>query len=61
MLKSQNHWYYDKSGKARHLTESIGHSKNQGHKRSRFWLGIAEAMADQWTEYLINKSEDNAA
>jgi len=48
--------YYDKSGKARHLTESIGHSSKQGHKRSRFWPGIANAMAEQWGEYLLTKS-----
>jgi hypothetical protein len=42
--------YIDKSGKKRYFTDSIGHSKKQGHKRSRFWPGIARAMAEQWTE-----------
>jgi hypothetical protein len=29
--------------------------KNTGHLHSRFWAGIADAMAEQWTEYLIGK------
>jgi len=47
--------YYDKSGKARHLVDSIGGGKNQAKKRSKFWPGIAQAMAEQWTQYLLTK------
>lgn len=43
-----NPLYKDKSGKSRYHTDSIGGGKNQAHKRSRFWPGIAQAMADQW-------------
>lgn len=39
--------YIDKSGKKRHLTESLSGSKGN-KKRTRFWKGIAAAMADQW-------------
>lgn len=39
--------YIDKSGKKRHLTESLSGSKGN-KKRTRFWKGIATAMADQW-------------
>lgn len=28
-----------------------------GHERSRFWNSIAQAMAEQWTEYILNNSK----
>jgi hypothetical protein len=41
--------YIDKSGKKRYLVDSIsGTSKDAGKKRSKFFKGVAKAMADQW-------------
>jgi hypothetical protein len=41
--------YIDNSGKKRYSTDAISGNNNGGHKRSRFWKGIANAMAEQWT------------
>jgi hypothetical protein len=40
--------YVEKSGKVRYFTESIGHSNTQAKRRSKTFLGIAQAMAEQW-------------
>lgn len=40
--------YYDKSGKARHHTDSISSGPNQRKERARFFPGIAQAFAEQW-------------
>ena len=41
--------YIDKSGRPRYFTDSISNwSKNAKHERSRFFPGIAAAMAEQW-------------
>lgn len=41
--------YIDKSGKPRYFTDAIsGLGKNAKKDRSRFFHGIASAMADQW-------------
>ena len=41
--------YIDKSGKARYFTDAIiGFSKDAQKRRSRFFPGIAKAMATQW-------------
>jgi site-specific DNA-cytosine methylase len=58
--------YHVDSGKAREKVrnnkihkgmqpDDIVFGKNSKLERSRFWKGIANAMAEQWTEYLINK------
>ncbi|MCK5617450.1 DNA cytosine methyltransferase [Candidatus Pacearchaeota archaeon] len=44
-----NPTYIDKSGKPRYFTDAIsGCGKNAKKDRSRFFIGIAEAMANQW-------------
>lgn len=43
--------YIDKSGKHRSRTEAL--SSRQRKERSRFWKGIAEAMAEQWNETIL--------
>ena len=41
--------YIDKSGKKRYRTDAIsGSSKNAQKERSKFFTGIAQAMAEQW-------------
>jgi len=41
--------YIDKSGKPRYFTDAIsGYSKNAKQSRSRFFVGIAKAMAAAW-------------
>lgn len=40
--------YIEKSGAKRYFTDAISGSKNGGHKRSKFFPGIAKAMAEQW-------------
>jgi hypothetical protein len=40
--------YIDKSGKKRYFNDSISGTNNGGHKRSKSFPSIAEAMADQW-------------
>ena len=37
-----------KSGKRRYFTDAISGGKYGGHKRSRTFQGIADAMAEQW-------------
>lgn len=42
--------YIQENGKKRYRTDAIsGHSKDAQKERSRFYPGIAEAMATQWT------------
>lgn len=43
--------YIEKTGKVRYFTEA----KHSGHIRSKTFSGIAQAMANQWGKYLINK------
>jgi hypothetical protein len=50
--------YIDKSGKKRYLTDSIKGINGGGHKRSRFFEGIANAMAKQFGDYVFNKLND---
>lgn len=39
-----------KSGKSKYsVFGKLG--KGKGHERSKFHIGIAEAMAEQWTDY----------
>ena len=41
--------YTDSSGKKRYFTEAMsGNRQTEFKNRSKFWPGIAEAMADQW-------------
>lgn len=40
--------FVDGNGKARHFTDAIN-GKNRQHERSRTFIGIAEAMAEQWS------------
>lgn len=46
--------YMDKSGKRRYFTDSISGSKNGAYYRSKTFPGIAEAMAKQWSEYVLS-------
>lgn len=48
-----------KSGKSKYsVLGKLG--KGKGHERSKFHHGIAEAMATQYTEFFINKTQSNA-
>ena len=40
--------YIDDSGKKRYFTDAHSGTKDAGYLRSKFWPGIANAMADQW-------------
>lgn len=40
--------YVDKSGKNRHFADAINGQRKGSHFRSKFWPGIADAMAEQW-------------
>jgi site-specific DNA-cytosine methylase len=49
--------YTDYTGKKRYFTDAIGGYHGEGNstlKRSKTFPGIAEAMATQWTEYILN-------
>lgn len=58
-IVSQGDFYYDKSGKKRDRWFDKGGSKNINDKqermkfRSRTFQGIADAMAEQWGDYLL--------
>jgi len=41
-------YIYEKTGKNIHWEEAVGGGKNRSKNRSRFWVGIADAMAEQW-------------
>ncbi len=45
--------YIEKSGKKRYFTDAIS-GKNGGHKRSKSFHGIANAMVEQWKNILTN-------
>lgn len=47
--------YKTKSGKNLYFTEA----KTTGHTRSKTFPGIANAMASQWSEFLLNESNNN--
>ena len=50
------------TGKAknRYFCDSLYDNKiNTGHRRSKFWNGIANAMAEQWTEYYLTHKLQN--
>ena len=49
--------YIDYTGKKRYITDAISGSRNGSYKRSKSFTGIAEAMAEQWGNYLIEKRE----
>lgn len=52
--------YRKKTGKIknRYFTDSISNNKfKTGLQKSKTFPGIANAMADQWTEYIINQSQ----
>jgi len=44
--------YVDKSGQKRYFTDSISGIKNGGHLRSKSFSGIANAMVQQWGNYI---------
>lgn len=46
--------YVDKSGKKRYFVDSISGQKNGAHLRSKTFQGIAEAMAAQWGDAIMN-------
>lgn len=55
-------WVYPKSGSGKRM--SITHAKNPSTNnpknalmRSKTYSGIASAMADQWTEFFLNKKK----
>lgn len=55
LFESQTHtpkpepiYICEKTGKNVHWEEAIGGGKNRAKNRSRFWQGIADAMAEQW-------------
>ena len=51
--------YFTKTkGKAIHFTEGFKGEKDRGRGRSRFWNGIANAMAKQWTEYIYERTPE---
>jgi len=47
--------YVDQSGKKRYFTDAIGGKNKGGYKRSKTFPGIARAMAEQWSRYLLEK------
>ena len=50
--------YVDKSGKKRYFTDAIsGFSKDSKKNRSKTFPGVAHAMATQWSEYILNGSD----
>lgn len=52
IIDKPNPTYTDKSGKKRYFVDSIsGNNKNSSRERSRFFPGIAKAMADQWGRF----------
>lgn len=48
MMEKPPYLSIGKGGKKRHFVDSISSGKNQNKIRSRFWPGIANAMATQW-------------
>ncbi len=48
-IEKPNPIYIDKSGKKRYFTDAISGSNNGGHKRSKSFSGIANAMVNQWS------------
>ena len=51
------HGYYKsgaKKGKPYYFSDALVNSKDRAKERSKFWNGVAEAMATQWTTNVIN-------
>jgi hypothetical protein len=47
-IKKPKPTYVSKNGKKLYFAESLSGTNNAQHHRSKFWPGIAKAMAEQW-------------
>ena len=48
--------YVDKYGKKRYFTDAISGINNGGHKRSKSFPGIANAMVNQWSQLVLRST-----
>tara|TARA_R100001510_G_scaffold55612_1_gene59813 strand:+ start:852 stop:1547 length:696 start_codon:yes stop_codon:yes gene_type:complete len=62
LVEPKIHGYYKsgkKKGKPYYFSDALVSSKDRAKDRSKFWNGVANAMANQWTTNVIEKQKES--